>query len=377
MSTAECVLTLSTERNEQVQLWERFCKRATANDQGHLIDPYFDPDYLHLNQWIETGKPVVIYAEQNNAAYWYSFMLRPLPEQLNVSGNDITSPYGFGGELFTSDSEKNHGLLQHAQQHLETWCKNNEVVAEFIRFHSLIKNKSWASNSVDIHHVKTVCWFDLQQSEDQLWQNLHSHKRRYLKKVAGNAIQISDDWQHLPAFESLYRNSMQQKQASHFYHFSPLFFESLKNIPEQKRWLRTVFYEGEPVGSALFLKEGNHVQYFLGANNQTAKQHHLSAWLLFQTALQSKHDGHKTFTLGGGLSDNDSLFQFKKQLTSTTAPFHIGTRIHHGEKYKALKQSVENRENAARQTNSESGHPDVKDSDRPLFFYREHLELKR
>ncbi len=366
MSTTKCSLQVCHNRAEQIQLWTRFCTLATQNNQAHVIDPYFNPDYLHLNQWIESGEPVVLYAEQDNHAYWYSFMLRPLPDAVAVSGYDITSPYGFGGELFTgSATSEKQRFLKQCQSRVIEWCQKNDVVAEFIRFHPLLKNHLKAPDSIQTHHVKTVCWFDLKQSEEQLWKNLHSQKRRYLKKIDTHDVQISDDWHYLSAFSSLYAESMTQKQASQFYQFPSDFFEALENINDEQRWLRTLLHQGRPVGSALFLKHGEHVQYFLGANNQTAKERHLSAWLLFQTALDAKHDGYKTFTLGGGLSENDSLFRFKNQLTKTTAPYYIGTRIHNAQKYEAIKANLKS--DPLVETASEL----------PLFFYRAHLELKR
>lgn len=302
------------------------------------IDPYAHPDYLLLNQWIERGQPGVIAGE----GLWYPFVMRDIPDRFQLKAKDITSPYGFGGPL---------GTIGNFQSFWQDFCKEHNVVAEFIRFNPLLNNH--VDLDCEKHHVKDVVWFDLMLDQDALEANLHAQKRRYLKK---QTFTFSDDFKYLDDFIRLYEDSMTEKQADEFYHFPRELFTHLK---VETCWVHSAIHEGEVISAALFLYDGQTVQYFLGANNETGKTLKSSAWLLWQTALKAKASGHKRYMLGGGMQRDDSLFRFKQQLSCLTLPYWIGRQIHNPTYYQQIIDIAQ------------SKYPGWYTETAPLFFYRE------
>ncbi|MGE0200594.1 MAG: GNAT family N-acetyltransferase [Candidatus Melainabacteria bacterium] len=318
--------------------WEAVCQVLPLAMQ----DPYYHPAYLSANRWMEGGEVRVLYfygaLDGLPSALWYPVMLRPLPSRWGIAGNDLTSAYGFGGPVITGNET---ALVRLMQEFWPVWCAENDVVAEFTRFHPLINNHQWMTNVCAVHAVRDVVWMDLSVPGEQLWQNLHPQKRRYLRKAQANGLTFSDDWQYFDTFKSQYAQAMADKEASPFYRFDDRLFDELRFCYGEACWLHTVLLNGEPVSTALFLHQGETIEYFLGANNPDAKNVHASAYLLFRTALKAKDKAFRRYMLGGGLQHDDSLFRFKQQLSPHTATYYIGMRVYNGQRYEQLKTAVD------------------------------------
>lgn len=344
------------------QAWRQYLAASGQPD----IDPFSLPAYVLGNRHMENGKPVVMTAVSEWGAIWYPVVLRELPAVYGLQVKDVISQYGFGGPLIAANSPENRQkLLAAFEQYWSGFCGEHQIVAELIRFNPVLKNQQ-GFHLADCHHVKDIVWFDLVLSEDELRANLHSQKRRYLKKLdmGSSGLTWSEDWQHLGAFKQLYAQSMQEKSADGFYHFPDVFFDDLVNqLSVENCWLHTVLYEGRVISAALFLLAGDTVHYFLGANDAIAKNLHASAWVLWKTALKAKSAGYQKYTLGGGLQKDDSLFRFKQQLSPLTLPYHIGTRVWQPDVYQQLKATWH-------QCWSEYGIEKSAADEAPLFFYR-------
>ncbi len=325
-----------TEKEDLLAAWQRYIALATSPR-----DPYADAEYVWLNRWIEAGTPAAIAAED----FWYPFVMRPIPEIFKIPGLDVTSPYGFGGPL-TSNPQ----TLGAFCRYWDDFCEKHNVVAEFIRFNPYLENH--LRFPVEKHHVKDVVWFDLSLSKEALEQNSHPQKRRYLKK---QDFEFSDRFEGLSSFVKLYQDAMQEKHADRFYQFPQEVFQHLN---PNTCWVHSVYHEGEVISAALFLVDGQTVQYFLGANNEIGKALKSSAWLLWQTALKAKKLGYQRYILGGGMQKDDSLFRFKQQLSCLTLPYWIGRKIHNAKNYQQIIDTAE------------AHYPGWYTETAPLFFYR-------
>lgn len=364
-----------TSLPDALSAWERI---ETAGQKSKL-DFYFHPGYIWLNRLSEKKEestPRVFFLETPTAFFWYPLLIRKIPAKYGVKAYDATSAYGFGGPLMipkqASDNSQRErqDLLASFSSHWETYCAENVIVAEFIRFHPLLENHRDLTHC-ELHQIKDVVYFDLDVQQSVLLERLHPQKRRSLKKAGGNNLAFSNSWAHYPEFKKLYQASMCDKAADDFYHFSPTFFDELETLAQRFKTnneqnyrvrLNSVLHHGAVISSAIFLCAGDTVEYFLGANAAEARDVHSSAWLLWQSALQCREEGYKRYVLGGGLSADDELFRFKKQLSPLTAPYFIGRRIFNADAYEAIKVAY------ARESMPSSCQ---KLQNPPLFFYRD------
>ena len=56
---------------------------------------------------------------------------------------DLTSPYNLGGPIFNKKDEK---LIEFFNKQLINYCKENQVLNLFLRFHPIIKNNEFIDN---------------------------------------------------------------------------------------------------------------------------------------------------------------------------------------------------------------------------------------
>jgi len=76
--------------------------------------------------------------------------------------------------------------------------------------------------------------------------------------------------------------------------------------------------------------------YYLGGTLYQMRKLEPFSLLLYRAAIGLKSKGFKLFNLGGGLSQNDSLFQYKAKFSKLKAKYYIGKNIFNKEIYQYL-----------------------------------------
>src|ERR1039458_8383092 len=102
-------------------------------------DVYFTAEYHLAHELNGDGKALAFVAEDGKRTLFHPFLIRLIPEfDLHDEWHDIESVYGYSGPLSTTNDRK---FLAEAWGAFSDWCQQQNVVAEFIRFHPLLDNK--------------------------------------------------------------------------------------------------------------------------------------------------------------------------------------------------------------------------------------------
>jgi len=117
--------------------------------------PSLHPCYVASDAEHTSGlRPVFFVYEHGDSLFYHGFHLG------QVAGTgfaDIQSPYGYGGPVAsTADGE----FLAEAWVSFRQWCKENNVLAEFIRFHPLLEN--WCYYHGESFEDRQTVWIALQ-----------------------------------------------------------------------------------------------------------------------------------------------------------------------------------------------------------------------
>lgn len=120
--------------------------------------------------------------------------------------------------------------------------------------------------------------------------------------------------------EELYTAGMEEKDASEHWIYPPgFFYQVLKELgPQRSAVLHTTDLSGNLIGGGIFILSPDVCYYHWTARKPDIPNiEHLQAWSAINWA---KSKGLRFFHFGGGLTANDSLFQFKLGFSGTTLP---------------------------------------------------------
>ena len=273
----------------------------------------------------------------------YPFMLNKI-ENNTLSENyyDIESVYGYTGPITNCNEE---GFLQDFEGEFLKYCKESNIVAEFIRFHPLIGNEAYFKKGVRVLKNRNTIYIDLNQDIEEIWaDDVVSKNRNVIRKGqnSGLKLEISKDFK---AFINIYESTMDKVNADKFYYFQDEYFKSMKN--DEDYVLLKVVKEDVLISGGVFMRYGQFFHYHLGASLKEYLNYSPNNFLLWEAIKYGKDIGAKYFHLGGGLSDSedDKLYKFKKSFSSKRSEFCIGKRIHNTGVYEQLIKEWEQKNN--------------------------------
>jgi hypothetical protein len=318
----------------QRQKWQEICNSFDN------VDIFYYPEYSRLFELHGDGKPhFFIYHIPPDSLVIYPFLKRPLNELIkykNINKNlfDITSPYGYNGYLRNNssiDMEKFYNCFH-------SYCIDNNIVSEFIRFHPLLNNVSYSPAQVKILQERETIVIDLSQTNEKIWSSFQPSCRNKIRKAQKNNITISkdDDFSNFEIFYELYNETMNRLNATDYYFFAKGWFYSLIDLMKENIVLFHAYHAQEVINSAIFIFNSNYINYYLSGSLFQMRNLAANNLLLYEVALWAKSKGIKYFHLGGGYQPNDSLSHFKSSFSPYKTKFYIGGVIHQPANYKYL-----------------------------------------
>lgn len=258
---------------------------------------------------------------------------------------DVTSVYGYSGPVIHNCTEDKTFLVNAWEAFLEVW-RTQMVVSVFTRFHPILCNQAWLRWTNDsvlgntYKEGKTVA-VDLSKSEDEVWTDYQRKLRQHIRRVEREQqfTTVHDpEWQHLDEFISMYYATLQRNHAAPFYFFSRNYFVSLKETLGQHGSLLLCTC-GDTLGAALLMIEyGGIASVHLAASHDRSSSVSPNKWLFHAAQILARSRGNKFLHVGGGRGsrDDDPLFRFKAQFSSTHLPFYTGRWVLDSEVYDFL-----------------------------------------
>jgi hypothetical protein len=219
---------------------------------------------------------------------------------------DLVSPYGFGG--FAGSPE----LLASAalKKAFFDYCLSHGVITAYIQQHpsSPLPTSIWGQHTETTHEIYQL---DLTTEIDILWKNMSKgHKYALKKSKIGVDCHIEHNHSKLKErFKELYPQTLKRTKASAVYHFPEKTLDILLNSPNSL--LLGIKDSKEIQAISLFLYTEKAGEYFLNATTEIGRNYsrHL-VWLAMKKFIEMNI---RTLNLGGGVTKNDSLADFKKR----------------------------------------------------------------
>lgn len=303
-----------------------------------LPDVYHSRAYMGLYR-TDASKPVLFRYESGGEVYRLPYMeseLRAYLPDAPEGMKDMESAYGYGGPWSTS---MDPGFLEGAMLALDQCCRERGILAGFIRFHPLLENHGLAPSFQIIHERDTVA-VDL--TDPDPWTNQVSQKNRNMIRKAereGLSVHLDAGFEGLPAFRTLYQETMGRLGAQDFYRLEDAYFEGLRASLGRNAFLAHCRLGGEIIASALIMTWGDFGHYHLSGSRLEFQSLAPNNLLLYRIAIALKEKGLRIFHMGGGRTSDpaDPLLKFKKSFSPHLRPYHVGRRIFFEHEYARLR----------------------------------------
>ena len=228
--------------------WDDYISRLPLERQ----DIYFTRNYYQSEQSRGLGQ-MFVYEDGYGNFGIYPFIKRIIEDEvLQGQYYDIESAYGYGGPLTNNKDIKFEREFEEA--FLE-YCRKEQIAAEFVRFHPLIKNENIFKNNIQISHNRITVWLNLEESLDNIWKmQISKQNRNTIRKCEKNQlkVEISDDYAE---FKRIYSDTMEKVGAEQFYFFDDSYYANMSQRPEYV--LLRVLRENETLAVAVFRCKGS------------------------------------------------------------------------------------------------------------------------
>lgn len=321
------ILTLRDKKS-----WNQYLKKLHSNQQ----DVYYTPEYYSLYENYRDGNAQCFVFEKDGDIALYPFLLNSVNKlgyDLDDEYFDIQGAYGYNGIVSSNYDES---FIYSFYSVFDEWCKKNNIVAEFTRFHPLINNYIFSENKLDVIKDRKTVFLDLNQDIDTIRASFSSSTKRAIKKASKNKLYLKvfeNDFSLKDEFVALYNETMDRVGSIPYLFFNKEYFDSLFNLPSVIQFV--VEYQNEVIASSVCFYSKYYFHYHLGASKKDFLNIRPNDFLFEEMIKYSKLKNCKYIHFGGGNtnSQEDGLYKFKKGFSRDTAKFYIGKKIHNQEVY--------------------------------------------
>ena len=319
---------------KDVKEWNRyisFCKKK---------DLFFSLEYLDLFEKSGHGNGNLFVYEKKNYYFIFPYLINSLKEYGYKNYDnyyDIQSPYGYGGFISNTDNEE---FIIESLDNYNTFAKENNIIASFIRFNPFISKFPKDSKFLNILFNRDILYIDLTSDLNSIYKKVYSSNQRNMIRKGRKQLTIkySNNEETFKNFVKLYIQNMKRINAKKFYFFDGLFFDQFFENFKNNLMIFTAEKKtnpDEPISAILVLFDTDYSYYFLAGKSDKNKDNSSTNILIHKALIFLKNKKINIFNLGGGnsIKSDDPLFKFKKSISKSSKPFYIGTMIHNQKIY--------------------------------------------
>jgi hypothetical protein len=343
---------LSIEVTEDRREWE-----ALVNASPYA-DTYYRPGYIGAYQENHARIHGLLLVA-GSRRYLLPLVFRPLsalPFAPEATGYDVITPYGYGGILPLEEGPVSREDGAQLLASLQSWCRLERVVSCFIRLHSLEDQHRWFEglnlDGVDLQNsgpTKTVelqAWDEGQAMPSGLLKGRREKMRWARRKLSLDICSCDEPGSEeaIQRFIEIYKTTMDRRHASDSYYFSDDYYRKLAEGLGRDMAIVTARSQEQLVAAALFFADTKYAHFHLSGSTDEGRRLHASAVVILKGAEWARARGCTRLHLGGGLTPNDSLFQFKETFGGRTFEFYslrvIGDPARYGELLRSRLQAA-------------------------------------
>lgn len=328
-------MPLYTYTIDQSEAWDKVVRSFSS------YDVYYLSGYVKAFQIHGDGDPVLFYYDGEKSRGINVVMKRDIADDVFFADKigrdvfyDFVTPYGYSGWLIEGDSKNTELFIEY-----EEWCKDHNIVCEFVRYHPMLDNALKTDGFYDVTVLGNTVAIDL-SSTDIIWNNLTSKNRNMVRKAQKSGVTIyhGNSSEMYETFKKIYTETMDYDKAAAYYYFENDFYNSIRdNLPNESQ-IFCAEVGGKTIANSIIIFANGYMNYHLSGSIKEYQNLAPSNLLLYEAALWGCKNGFRSLHLGGGVgSREDSLYKFKKSFNrNESREFAIGKKIYLYDVYEKL-----------------------------------------
>lgn len=334
---------INTYSLEQLNEWKKIVGTFKHNDI------YYLPEYVTSFKENGDGEPILIYYINDKVEAINVVIKRDISKIEKFKGKiksnslyDFITPYGYGGILFKDEYTLEERSI-FINEYFE-YCRNQDIITEFIRFHPVLKNHLYLNKFIDISEIGPTIAINTENYEE-CWDNFTSKNRNVIRKSIKNGIVIN--WglskELLLEFRRIYFETMNQVNADQYYYFSDYFFDSLLIDLRYKMLFFYARYNEKIISMSMIIFHNGNAHYHLSASDINYRHLAPTNLLLSEVVRYASENNIKSLHLGGGVGgQKDKLYSFKKAFSRLEDNrFFVGKIVFNQNLYEKLVNGIE------------------------------------
>ncbi len=294
--------------------WNALFQRLPESQKDIFYRPEFAEvaaRYLH-----KEGQPRCAVLEIGDSFVMYPFLQRSLQALLSdtgltVPGYDLQGFYGRGGLVTNSQDLQ---VVEQFHQHFKEYSQKNKILCSFDRYHPVMQNEKFAPSDVQRIDIGGFIVVDLDKPIDTITKEFKHAVRKNIKKAnrAGITVFEESNVNHLDAYLSIYKHTMDRNDATAFYYVDPKFYQTLaEKLPKNVHFFYAML-DGVAVSCELVLSEGLYYHSFLGGTLESAMDKCPNHLLKQEIIRYAKDHGGRYYLLGGGATPYNGVWAYKQ-----------------------------------------------------------------
>jgi hypothetical protein len=285
------------------------------------------------------GEPYMFFYQDEGKSFIHTFLKKRIIKvgKTRIDNCFDIQVFGYIGPISNSTD---HKFNFNAYQTFSNWCREQNIISEFIRFNPFLSNHNLLiENNIQVIKLKQFTYLDLTLPEEILFNRISDRTKRYLLKAQrefGNQISVCNEMKDLLEFFDLYKSHMKKKDADPYYLFSDKYYIKLSEFVKHHGFLIYSCIGKKMVAGVVGLFLNNYSYLHHAARDVSVKESSLIYKYLYWRAMMiAKEKNMKACLIGGGITDrtDDPLLQFKMLYNPSLTYLYIGKAIHHQQKY--------------------------------------------
>ena len=255
---------------------------------------------------------------------------------------DLITPYGYSGFYFEKQETYDEFIPLFRYESIK---KNyiTEVIGQCPYINIKITNYdriiSKNTMGIKISNYKNL---------DEYLNATHKDNRRGYNIGLKNKLSIKWEYfneENLQKFKIVYEHTMNNLNSVQYYYFNENYYKSLIDLKENIKFVN-IYKDYILIASFIIFKYKNFLHYHLGGSLHEYRYLRPNNFLHCNVIKYGIENNYNLYHLGGGLKDNDTLFDFKNKISNIKFNYTIYKNILNKEVYECIKNSLnENNEN--------------------------------
>ena len=300
-----------------------------------ISDIYYTSQYFLAALKLDPGEALLFYYKDEDGEVAYPFIKRQVSDEA-IPYFDVTTPFGYGGPILKAIKNQAN-LAANFRKAFVEYCRNEKIIAEYIRFHPLKENAKFFKDHLKISPLYET--FTIKLKDSLTYRKKTQASPEEVEKGSELVVKKLGTVRHMFEFLVLYYSAARRREeADSYYFFTNDYFETLISSMGPNLHLFGAYHENKLVSACYVLAMGDTIYYHLEGSLAEVDSENTMQALLLKVAEWGEENYYAYFHLGGDfLGETNKERQLKRGIANCEpATFSIGQQIHNHQIYNNL-----------------------------------------